>query len=123
MRLKRVFCFLIAALLFVPGWCAAEATPSKSFSMAGFDNSQYRDWTSKKFFARMEEKTGIHFELKQYTDEAAWGTAKAGMSAGRDDLPELRAAVLYGFCAVCKVPVRHDERVAKTGFRPGFRQG
>ena len=89
MRLKRVFCFLIAALLCVPGWCAAEGTPSKSFSMAGFDNSQYRDWTSNKFFARMEEKTGIHFELKQYTDEAAWGTAKAGMSAGRDDLPDV----------------------------------
>ena len=57
--------------------------------MAGFDNSQYRDWTSNKFFARMEEKTGIHFELKQYTDEAAWAAAKAGMSAGREDLPDV----------------------------------
>ena len=71
MRLKRVFCFLIAALLFMPGWCAAEATPSKSFSMVGFDNSQYRDWTSNKFFARMEEKTGIHFELKQCAVQGA----------------------------------------------------
>ena len=89
MRSKRISCFLIVLLLCLPMFTAAEQAPAQSFTLAGFDNTQYRDWTSNKFFARMEEKTGIHFEVTQYTDEAAWTKAKAGMKAGSDSLPDV----------------------------------
>lgn len=88
MRLKRVFCVLIVIFICLSGYALAEEAPAQRFTLAGFDNTQYRDWTSNKFFVRMEEKTGIHFELKQYADEKAWTQAKASMQAGASDLPD-----------------------------------
>ena len=89
MRLKRIGCFLIVILVCLPLWAPAEETPALRFTLAGFDNTQYRDWTSNKFFSRMEERTGIHYEVKQYTDAAAWTKAKAEMKAGSDELPDV----------------------------------
>lgn len=89
MRLKRIGCFLIVILICLPVIAAAEETPAQRFTLAGFDNSQYRDWTSNKFFARMEEKTGIHFDVKQYADTDAWTKAKVDMKTGADELPDV----------------------------------
>ena len=81
--LKRVLC-LIAALVVLP--CAALA----EYTMAGYDSSDtYRSWSDNKFFARMEEKTGVHFTYRQYTDAADWTKAKAEMQAGQSDLPDV----------------------------------
>ena len=81
--LKRVLC-LIAALVVLP--CAALA----EYIMAGYDSSDtYRSWSDNKFFARMEEKTGVHFTYRQYTDAADWTKAKAEMQAGQSDLPDV----------------------------------
>ena len=89
MRMKRVFCFLLIVCLCLPAFAAAEGTPALTFTLAGFDNSQYREWAENKFFARMEEKTGVHFDVTQYKDEASWTQAKAAMKAGAEDLPDV----------------------------------
>lgn len=80
--LKRLLCVLLAALL--P--CAALA----EYTMAGYDPATtYRTWSSNQFFLRMEEKTGVKFTYKQYTDEDEWTKAKAAMQAGSADLPDV----------------------------------
>ena len=89
MRMKRVFCFLLIVCLCQPAFAAAEGTPALTFTLAGFDNSQYREWAENKFFARMEEKTGVHFDVTQYKDEASWTQAKAEMKAGAEELPDV----------------------------------
>lgn len=89
MRLKRIGCFLIVFLICLPVWAVAEEGIAPRFTLAGFDNSQYRDWNDNKFFSRMEEKTGVHFDVKQYTDADTWTKAKENMKAGAEDLPDV----------------------------------
>ena len=89
MRFKQAICFLMLILLCFPMGTFAEDAPAQTFTLAGFDNSQYRDWATNKFFGRMEDKTGIHFEVKQYTDAAAWTKEKAAMEPGADSLPDV----------------------------------
>lgn len=85
--LKRMFCILLAAALLAIG-CAAEETANAPYTLAGFDDTQYRSWQDNRFFARMEEKTGVQFDLVQYTDASAWAKAKTDMTAGAD-LPDV----------------------------------
>ena len=89
MRSKRLFCLFIVFVICLPVFALAEEKPALSFSLAGFDSSQYRDWINNKFFTRMEEKTGIHFDVKQYTDADAWAKEKESMRAGSDSLPDV----------------------------------
>ena len=80
--MKRLICLLLALLL--P--CAALA----EYSMAGYDpENVYRNWESNLFLKRMEEKTGVKFTYRQYGKEDEWTAAKAAMSAGSDDLPDV----------------------------------
>ena len=73
--LKRLLCLILALLL--P--CAALA----EYTMAGCDETgTYRDWNTNLFFRRMEEKTGVRFTYRQYTDAAEWTRAKAEMLQG-----------------------------------------
>ena len=80
--LKRFFCILIAILL--P--CAVLA----DYTMAGYDDAAtYRTWSSNRFFARMEERTGVRFSYVQYTKKQDWQKAKAAMKADDPDLPDV----------------------------------
>ena len=80
--MKRLICLLLALLL--P--CAALA----EYSMAGYDpENVYRNWESNLFLKRMEEKTGVKFTYRQYGKADEWTAAKAAMSAGNDDLPDV----------------------------------
>lgn len=79
---KRLLCLLFALLL--P--CAALAENT----MAGYDpESVYRTWSSNLFFQRMEQKTGVSFTYRQYQKADEWTTAKAAMTAGSEDLPDV----------------------------------
>ena len=89
MAIKRIFCAILCLVLCVPGAVLAQEEQNSSFSMAGFDSTQYRDWAKNEFFTRVEEKTGVHFEFTQYTDAVAWTKAKADMRPGNADLPEV----------------------------------
>ena len=88
--LKRGLCALLALLL-LP--CAALA----DFTMAGYDPANtYRTWSSNKLFARMEERTGVKFTYRQYTDAEEWAKAKAAMQAGGEDLPDVLFKAMLG---------------------------
>ncbi len=98
--LKRLITwFLLAAVLAcaVPAAGEEAAAPGASYTLAGLDETQYREWTGNAFFTNMEELTGIHFEVKQYTAAADWTRAKEAMTAG-GDLPDvLFKAQLTGY--------------------------
>ncbi|MBE5783183.1 MAG: extracellular solute-binding protein [Clostridiales bacterium] len=88
MLFKRLFCLLLACLMSL-GVCAlAEDDSGKTYVMAGYDNTQYREWKENLFFARMEEKTGVSFEFQQYSDSAKWTAAKDAMVSG-GNLPDV----------------------------------
>ena len=72
--------------------CTALASESeqKTYIMAGYDGENtYRTWETNLFFARMEEKTGIHFSFNQYSSSDAWQKAKDSMTNDSEDLPDV----------------------------------
>lgn len=90
MRKRRIFCLLLTCMLCLCCWAAAEeGEQGPSFIMAGFDNTQYRDWQNNQFFLRMEEKTGVHLVLRQSKTEADWAAVKAAMAAGDDGMADV----------------------------------
>ncbi len=89
MAIKRMIGLLLALLLCFGASALAEGTDARQFVMAGYDNTQYRDWLNNQFFVRMEERTGLKFVYQQYTDAAAWQKAKNAMTAGEAGLPDV----------------------------------
>ena len=89
MLFKRMVCLLLAAAMCFGVSALAEEAETPSFIMAGFDNTQYRDWVNNEFFFRMEDKTGVHFIYRQYTDETKWTAEKAAMTKESADLPDI----------------------------------
>ena len=90
---------LILACLASAGLLPAGAE-GESYVLAGYDPTQYRVWSENAFFASMEEMTGVHFELKQYTSLSSWEEAKASFTAGADMPDVLFKAQLTGYeCA------------------------
>ncbi len=86
MLLKRWGCLLLALCL-VSGLGLAQE--GKSYVMAGFDDgATYRTWDTNLFFARMQEKTGVSFVYRQFTEADAWAREKAGMTAA-GELPDV----------------------------------
>ena len=86
---KRLCCLIIACIMLCLSLGAlAEDTAADGYVMAGFDDTQYRDWDSNKFFSRMEEKTGVRFSYRQYKNESDWTAAKEAMLRG-GDLPDV----------------------------------
>lgn len=85
--MKKLLSMVLALILVGGLFCGAYA--ETAFTMAGYDHEDTgRVWTDNLFFQRMEEKTGIHFDLTQYTTSAAWQKAKADMLAGTAELPD-----------------------------------
>ncbi len=94
---KTAALILIAMLLSSCGICAAES--ENSWKLSGFDATEYRSWGENNFFLNMEEATGVHFELTQYTDASEWKKAKASMKQG-EELPDVlfKAQLTAGEC-------------------------
>ena len=82
MLFRRIFALLLGLSLCLCGGALAEEASEPSYVMAGFDNTEYREWVNNQFFIRMEEMTGIRFQYQQYTDAAKWKSAKAEMTPG-----------------------------------------
>ena len=79
-------CALLAAL--VPAISEESPRGEKLFILAGYvGEDTHQDPNSNLFFKRMEEKTGISFEFRQFTDYAAWTAEKARLFAG-EELPD-----------------------------------
>ncbi len=100
MAIKRTISLLLALLLCLGAAAMAEQTDGPKFVMAGYDNTQYRDWLNNQFFLRMEERTGVRFIYQQYTDAAAWKQAKDAMTEGSASLPDVlfKAALSTAEC-------------------------
>ena len=86
---KRMVCLALAFALCLGGFALGEEAAGASYIMAGYDNTQYRDWLNNQFFARMEEKTGVHFVYQQYKEESKWTAEKAAMTADSSHLPDV----------------------------------
>ncbi len=84
-KLLSLVLALVLCAAVIPGAYAETA-----FTLAGYDHEDIgRVWTENLFFQRMEEKTGIHFELNQYLTEESWQAAKDSMLAGTVELPDV----------------------------------
>ena len=90
MRKPLVSLLLACALAtaFLPALCEVAPPVETSYILAGYvgDDTQ-QDMNENLFFQRMEERTGLSFEFRQFTDYAAWTAEKARLMAG-DELPD-----------------------------------
>ena len=83
-KLLSMLLALVMTVMVIPGAYAQE-----TYTIAGYDHEDTgRKWTENLFFQRMEERTGVHLDLTQYTTEASWQAAKDAMLAGTVELPD-----------------------------------
>lgn len=84
--MKRITALLLCAVLALTAFSAVAET----YRMAGFDGQDSEhDWTTNKFFTRMEARTGLSFTFDQYTDASKWQAAKDAMFAEDGQLPDV----------------------------------
>lgn len=86
--LKRLVWILAVILLFQTA-CAETVQTAPDYVMEGYDGDlTYRVWDTNLFFSRMQEKTGISFQFRQYKDLDEWGKRKKELLEGTD-LPDV----------------------------------
>ena len=87
--MRKIIAWLLTAamLLTALSALAEEGQKAPDFLMEGYDDSSH-DWETNLFFRRMQERTGISFEFREYTDAEAWTERKKTMAAG-EDLPDV----------------------------------
>lgn len=79
---------LVFVMLFSTA-CAESTQKAPDYLMEGYDGGfTYRVWETNLFFERMQEKTGISFQLRQYTDTDKWEERKRDIMNGTD-LPDV----------------------------------
>ena len=62
---------------------------AESYVLGGFDTaSSGHDWDNNLFFRRMEERTGISFSFRQYTDAEEYGVYLRQLLNGEETLPD-----------------------------------
>ena len=89
--MRKGWAILLAIVLLLGGCCATaqEAQKAPDFILEGFDgDGSNRVWDTNLFFSRMEEKTGISFQFREYTNNMKWQERKEELCAGRD-LPDV----------------------------------
>ena len=89
--MKRVMALLIAAMMTLS--CAlvfAEETQrAPDYIMEGYDgDSSGHVWDTNLFFARMQERTGISFQFRQFSTYEDWIERKAEILKG-ENLPDV----------------------------------
>ena len=88
--MKRLLGIIMAVAL-LAGCCGvfAEEQKAPDFILEGYDGENtYRTWETNLFFRRMEERTGISFEFREYTSYTRWKDRKSAI-AKKEDLPEV----------------------------------
>jgi len=89
--MRRLIAFaLVCACVLCAFGAPAENTDlgEPDYVLEGYDGGASHDWETNLFFTRMQEKTGIRFQLRQYTDSDAWDERKGSIAAG-EDLPDV----------------------------------
>ncbi len=99
--MKRWLSFLLVCLCLFSVAVAEEA--QKTYVLAGYDNTEYRTWSTNQFFLDMEALSGVHFTYDQYKEAAKWAQKKQSLTAGSEmpdvlfkaDLSSAEALALY----------------------------
>jgi len=79
---------LVFVMLFSTA-CAESLQKAPDYVMEGYDGGlTYRVWETNLFFQRMQEKTGISFQFRQFTDSDQWERRKQELLLG-EDLPDV----------------------------------
>ena len=89
--MRKIMAVLLAVLMLFSGMgaFAGEVQKAPDFIMEGFDgDSSNHVWDTNLFFSRMQEKTGISFQFRQYTDYDQWTERKNALLEG-EDLPDV----------------------------------
>ena len=89
--MRRIIACLLAAIALISGAAAfaEEGQKAPDYIMEGYDgNASLRVWENNLFFTRMQEKTGISFQFRQFDDAEKWKERKRLMAEG-EDLPDV----------------------------------
>lgn len=75
---------LVFVMLFSTA-CAESTQKAPDFLMEGYDGGvNYRVWETNLFFERMQEKTGVSFQLRQHSEATEWEERKKELLNGTD---------------------------------------
>ncbi|MBR2662051.1 MAG: extracellular solute-binding protein [Clostridia bacterium] len=87
--MRRGAVLILAIVMLFSTACADSIQKAPDYLMEGYDGGvDYRLWENNLFFRRMQEKTGVSFELRQYTDKDRWTERKGELLAGQN-LPDV----------------------------------
>ena len=86
---RKGIVWILALMLLFSAACGESMQKAPDFILEGYDGKvNYRVWDTNSFFSRMQEKTGVSFQFRQYTDAAAWARRKLELKQGTD-LPDV----------------------------------
>ena len=88
--MRKALSILLAALLILTVCPAlSEGQQAPDFLLEGYDgDGGNRVWENNLFFQRMQERTGVSFQFRQYSDWDQWAARKKTLIQG-EDLPDV----------------------------------
>lgn len=87
--MRRGAVWVLAILMLFSTAFADSTQKAPDYLMEGYDGGvSYRVWDTNLYFQRMQERTGVSFELRQYTDAGKWQERKEELMQGKD-LPDV----------------------------------
>ena len=87
--MRRWAALVLAAALLFSGAFAETVQKAPDYILEGYDGDlTNRNWDNNLFFSRMQERTGISFQFRQWGDYEKWTERKAELQEGKD-LPDV----------------------------------
>ena len=87
--MRKAAAWILMIVMLLSTACAENSQKAPDYLMEGYDgNVSYRVWDTNLFFERMQESTGISFQLRQHTDYDEWTRRKEELLSGTD-LPDV----------------------------------
>ena len=87
--MRRGAVWILVIVMLFSAACAESTQKAPDYLMEGYDGGvDYRVWDTNLFFTRMQENTGISFQLRQFTDFDSWTGRKQELLKG-EDLPDV----------------------------------
>lgn len=88
--MRKLIAALLSALMLFSLFGIASAQEGDNVLLMGFEHSDNnRLWQDNRFFERMEQRTGVHFDYHQYGELNAYMDVLANLSNDSEDLPEV----------------------------------
>lgn len=98
--MRRIAAWILIMGLLITTACAESTQKAPDYIMEGCDaDVTYRVWETNLFFARMQEKTGVSFQFRQYTDYDNWTKRKKELLEGQD-IPDVLFKAELGMAEV-----------------------